>query len=635
MYFETETLSDRSSSPSSEDSFLSSDESSAEEAATPLDLQRAYFSSASYPESEPQTAGRQFLRKNETAYSNVSGTENILPIPARWGFCSDTRDQHGLAEDRREVVGQFVDSDGNPVAEWVEDLPPPPDKNYSHWHKQNGSLLSRALGYDPNVYRRKSEKEVDAVTNPPDNINGDAQYSAARAEEVKEQQEKLLWNQQRHAQTFSEIDAGRDMMDGYNMKLSAPQRVKTPLKHSWRESQPAPQAPMHAHSVHMNAPPSHGSVSAKRAELGNAFSRKPTPGSVVQLQSVSNLPITTLKTQREKPQPESLKGHAVVQMPLTADVGRALKDDPGELPTRSAHSNIDVRTQYAENWEREAADDVEISRIQAAYLELGSARHADSGEREGAEETPLKRAMDAKGAGTVKADAMREEQITLSEDAPRLGALRSQASHQTGGTVHAEQTLSEKDDAKNSKVGPSSAATPGRKVYSCVDAMASRREEHVTQAPLRAASSVSMAPIKIDEDRIPIDDEATFRFGAGASEAGALVASDVDQLKKDRARHVETSLQGMQSQLDAPSRKEIQPSRAESGSRLGPDRLTPAYSKDAHAPDTRVPACVSSSSDRETPLHMARSETPIYQECIHGEISYPEGRETPVRAPRR
>lgn len=669
-YNSDSSYSSRSSSPSSDDSFVSSDgeQVDAGPAATSLDLRDAYFSDAQMPPDQPSTFGRTFLRKQETAYAHASASENVLPLPSRRAHCSDTRDQHGLAEDRREVVGYLVDpASGQPVAEWVEERPPPPNKNYSHWHKQGGGLLSRALGYDPHV--EHSKVEVGGITNPADPINGDAQLSSTRIAEVSERQDVATWSSRSHVQQFAEQDAGRDQYDGLNPRLSAPERVLSKLEHSWRETQPPPQAPaLPSLNNSVGDTPVHAAHSTKRREVGDAFARRPAVGrQVTRLDSVMDIPLATaVKTEREGEGGEAAFASSATAMRAVAvgDAGRPeraaeqLHDAPrvdvavtqqgavrsaapdhvegrregegGELAQAQASTHAPQPPEAASCAEREGGEDAELQRIEAARAErLGHASMPHEGQREGCDPPALHRAADAAGGGDV-APVMHTQQVRLRADA-RANAISPQAMLQSlGKIVHASACVGGTDARRvNTATRAEGHVASNAPHARCTDQPTPKRADHTAPIPMRAHVSLGAASVSIGEDRWPFDDEATFVYGGSQSAVGAprtAVTSEADGRCVDRALELRRGNAGGGAHtVAAQPRASPAPSRAQSGSVLGPERLT------AHhvGYERRIDASVSLNEERCTPVRaLSAKDVPLNQPRYRSEVGWSGGRET-------
>ena len=283
--------------------------------ATPLDLKDAYFSKAPYPESEPSTQGRTFLRKNETSYANRPPTDNTLAPYAIPPGCSDVRDSFGTMLDEREVVGELVDKNGVVMGEMVENLPPPPDRNYSHMKSHQGNqMLSRVMGYDPTDLFYGVKKEAADPVNPASPLNGDAQLSGSRIAEMEERADRQTFNSMNHTQPFSDVSYGGrdDIYDGYNLKQSAQQRgemYQGGMMHSWREHNPPAKAPPNP-----SPPPTQASVRAtnktRRKEMSDTYARKPLIGMSVNIQT---LPVATTARVECEGQSSPLVGHSSVE----------------------------------------------------------------------------------------------------------------------------------------------------------------------------------------------------------------------------------------------------------------------------------------------------------------------------------
>lgn len=289
--------------------------------ATPIDLNAAYFSPASASlmvDQEPSVLGRTWLRKNETKYANVKPGDNTLAPYAIPPFCSDASKSFGTILEDREVVGEMKDKEGKAIGYVMAKLPPPPDKNYSHMNAPTAGRhhLSRLFGYDPEVFHNKTE--VTDPTNLPDNLNGDAQYSSVRIEEVTERQERQLFTSGDHTQAFADFAGGSGggggrtrggagggdaLYDGYNNRLSAQQMGDAYLKkmmHSWRESQPQKAPPSNVTPVVAEqGQAGRGNATLRRKEVGKGFDVKPKAGGVSHV-NLTALPIAATSLFRKE-----------------------------------------------------------------------------------------------------------------------------------------------------------------------------------------------------------------------------------------------------------------------------------------------------------------------------------------------
>lgn len=426
--------------------------------ASELDLNDAYFSPATFPASEPSTHGRTFLRGQQTAYANLPASSNTLAPHARPTACNDARDQHGRMPDDREVVGVFVDAQGNVVAEQVENLPPPPDRNYSHTREGNRHMLKRAMGYDPDVYHRKAE--VYKELNPAENINGDAQLSAVRIAEATEHHERDTFMRRDHTQAFAATDTGRDDYDGYNPKRSGPERVRATLEHSWRETLSAPQAPPNptltqgskatSHALHearreeiagpfdrrphaafvSTSATSHAVHAVNRRELSDTYTRRPVAG--VDLGN-AEIPVVSATAAREF-EGRRAAGHGIHgDVPIHAKSSTTLRSPEAALPGGRAHATEGIAgaARHAQPrvtpgdreasgsarptdvaalagglaapraHERHGGDSISARRAVTTTVDgLGSSVGARGAQRAGGESTALHRAVDADGGGS-------------------------------------------------------------------------------------------------------------------------------------------------------------------------------------------------------------------------------------------
>ena len=558
MYSDSEDSFGRSASSLSNDSFVSSDEEGfGDVAATSLDMHKAYFSTAPYGDDSVFPEGRKFLRKNEAAYDNRPATENVLPHHFMNSNWSDVRDQHGLATDDREVVGYYVDEKGTRVAEIVESLPPPPDKNYSHMHASGRHHLARALGYDPHVYHRKVETE--GVTNPADPINGDAQLSATRIEEGKEFQERSLFFNRSHVHDVPEMETSREGYDGLNPSRSAPERVRASLEHSWREAQPPPQAPSLAQLTRGGDDPVRGTHSTRRKEVGKTFSRvNGAARAVVRLDSVMDIPVASDPLRRDDVAESRTSGPSTTDAQTPAPRGGS---DAPEGMRQKEHSPPGV-----------ARGDTEHPPLHA------------SAQREGGEDEELVRIMSSHGAP--------------------VSAASSHASvpQREGGQERVSKHLSQ------SSVGVHAPKLAGKQLLSGQDVVPVREERPHASSGAAIPSAPSKHVTKVD--RLVLDPDTAWVFGNGASSMRqGAVMSGHDGLQEDRTCEVDRAASGASGQ-EQKSRRTAAPLRATAGAKFVPDRLAQANEEDWRMREKLVCPTQQNGIDRSTPTRAMLGEPP-------------------------
>ena len=136
-----------------------------------------------------------------------------------------------LGNDPFEVVGYEYDYNGNVISEKLQSKMPPPDKHYSSQVGKSARDLQRCMG---DTGLKKSKKEVENVINPRDLMHGDAEISSRRVAEQTELFSRSTYFNRSHQQNTAEMDTGRDMYDGYNLKDDHLSR-SLPLPPSHRE----------------------------------------------------------------------------------------------------------------------------------------------------------------------------------------------------------------------------------------------------------------------------------------------------------------------------------------------------------------------------------------------------------------
>lgn len=637
----SESMSDssrsRAASPNSQDSFVSSDGDFGEEIAGEVDLHKAYFSLAPYPGEAPSTSGGHAnMRKQETAYCHRPATHNTLAPHTHNSFCYDARDQHGIASDDREVVGYYYDESGKAVAEIVENRPPPPDKNYSHMTTRDNHHLQRALGYDPDPARYRPKKETAGITNPADGINGDAQLSASRIEENTEYQSRSTFFNRTHTQQAAEMDVSRDGYDGLNPARSGPQRVRTELEHSWRETLVSPQAPKLAASQRGGDDAVHAACSARRTEVGRPFER--TPGGAIQLNSVKNLPLTSEPLRKDV---ASVRTSGPTGGPSGATVHGGLDGLFGsrqvEHSTPGAATGATQSPLYETSGQREGGEDEELSRIETAHAAVvAHAAHAQQQQREGKEEVEARRPHDAVGRGDVAAPASNGGLCTLRADVEERKHAPHTSAAVDGRRVEALHRADAPDARKVDEVRGHNASFGAAVPAVNGDGLAPRRvSQEGESAPVRAALSIGgSAPFRV-LDRIPIDPETAWVFSNGMGTSRARLESS-HEIDEDRACEIDRTAGGGG---EAQGRSGMAaPLRAIGGAVLGPDRLIQSHRDDWRQREKIVTAASKErrEGDRCTPTRaLGSAEPPLNNTRSIPTVSFHSNssRTTPVPLP--
>lgn len=139
-------------------------------------------------------------------------------------------------------------------------------------------------------------------------------------------------------------------------------------------------------------------------------------------------------------------------------------------------------------------------------------------------------------------------------------------------------------------------------------------------------------------DRLPVDEDATWRFGAGTGyDTGQFVIAN-----SDAAVPVRGEMDGKECDIRAPSleqpshRPQSGPMRSIGGSVLGPDRLAQPHSANWRKNETRVAARSESvTDDRSTPTRFTMGEAPLQSRTMVPELRSSQGRQTPNALPLR
>ncbi len=173
-----------------------------------------------------------------------------------------------LGNDPFEVVGYEYDKNGNVISEKLQSKMPPPDKHYSSQVGKSARDLQRCMG---DTGFRKPKKEVENIINPRDLMHGDAEISSRRVAEQTELFSRSTYFNRSHQQNTAEMDTGREMYDGYNLKDDHLSR-SLPLPPSHREDDAR-------HVPIKKNPTVDVTVSAHRSRIkskqGDPFYRKP------------------------------------------------------------------------------------------------------------------------------------------------------------------------------------------------------------------------------------------------------------------------------------------------------------------------------------------------------------------------
>ena len=477
-------------------SVWSSDDEEASRPASPAELRRAYFSSATLPEDAPRND--MLLRKQHSAYvhtQTVTEASPILPQHAGDPKLASLDDFFGVPGGHdREVAGILVDANGKPYAKIMESKPPPPNTNRLGQSHQRS--LRRALGYDPHIQHRKTE--VSGITNAPDPLNGDADLQHSR----RDAKSTLLrrgdaFHNKTHMHDISDVDAGRSMYDGYNIASSSRDFTKRRhhLEHTWRNTGKQEHDPVRAESQIPDASPHNGYASTRRTETGVAFHRAPkVTHSTVQLDSTMAIPVISHKSMREGDARFGRVAESHIHGSRTLSAPADIPDGDREMQEKVAGRDVTVSARRAEaaNAERQGSDVDVLQRQEAAtaLVGLGNLQAALVGDH------------------VVSEDVVpaRESMATA-----HVGASAQHAVHIANGTdvqsVHV-------DTGVHSGIGDRAAAS----LHDSLETERSSTDGRVATHRAGGGSLEAQSCLDIGEDRPPITSSATWHFPHGKGE---------------------------------------------------------------------------------------------------------------------
>ena len=230
--------------------------------------------------------GERILRQSKGKGDYAKPDPNILPsfsTPLRCNL--DDYFTGNLQVETQVKSGSFVDRLGNKFDVWESQIPPA-DKDYSSTApKTSQRHLERAMGHDPRP--PASKKEVKGITNPGESKK--SRFTEERSATLEFSSRDTFFNQA-HVQIPANIDSGREMYDGHNVK----NRISIPLEHSWREQLSKPTTVRKQSNIPVGTVARKATL--KRQEPGPAFNRtqqmyKETHG----IRNIPFLPEATLR----------------------------------------------------------------------------------------------------------------------------------------------------------------------------------------------------------------------------------------------------------------------------------------------------------------------------------------------------
>lgn len=310
---------------------------------------------------------------------------------------------------------------------------PPPNKDYRDYGADlSNRQLERCMGADPRGDRRKTE--VKGTINAPE-PRGDA-VDRRHRNYVTVQSKRATFFNRSGMQPQQDIDTGRDMYDGHNMRA---QPRAMPLEHCWRESQQR-EADRRAEALVPSGATRAAQSTARRAESA-PFAKKPAGAA-----SVASLPMAPdASTRRVEPsapfanEPAGTASVASLPMAPNASTRRVEASAPfsrterGAVPTgRAVHA-----LPYMSEATPRALESAVVPRLEAATIATrikGAIDHVfkpEAGELDpvrpvGVHTIPDPRqASDARGIahGSVVSETQRDDGAHTVQTAETYGAV--------------------------------------------------------------------------------------------------------------------------------------------------------------------------------------------------------------------
>lgn len=246
------------------------------------------------------------LQNKQRAYDSYD--RNILPGMATSTLTTpETYYLGGPNAIEREKRGKFVDRLGNEY-DIYENKVPPPNKDYSSCAAATSHRhLERCQGGNP-YFTDRPKKEVKHVSNPAE-ARGDGQYLKERSN-IEELKGRQTYFNQSGMQTSSAFDTTRDQYDGYNVKTDYKDLVHA-VEPCWRATIVTEQERRAEPNQTLQASPS-AEVYLRRTEGVGAFQRKPmqTPATVSAGKARITLPFISEATPRAHIQSEGSERRA-------------------------------------------------------------------------------------------------------------------------------------------------------------------------------------------------------------------------------------------------------------------------------------------------------------------------------------
>ena len=435
----------------------------------------------------------------------VEQSHAFLPLPTRpMGLLPDS--ERAVGDEDLEVVGYAYDESGSVVGEHLQRKLPQANAAYGSVVGTSARNLERCMGMSTNHLGRH-KAEVEAVVNGADLIHGDAEIAMSRLNAQVEAFSRDTFFNRSHVQEQPDIDTGRDMYAGFNLRLPHSARMR-PIEPSQREAH-ARNVPVQPHAALLGEGRAGGGTRrTKQQTHGDMFGRTLQPDSVISADAVAR---AAASSQRARASNESaaraadLTGKARVEAdPVRASRRLASRPDAAQVDpraTRAVELGGAARARSAAPMQQRQAPGaaaLEATRRGAA-VEGSSAVRAQAGvptqQRQvpgaTAQETPRWGAA-VEGSGAARAGAESPTQQRQAPGAAALDAPRWGAAVEGSGAARAEA-----ESPTQQRQAPGAAALAAPRRGAAVEGAAGRARAEA-QAPLRAdahASSVSRAEV--------------------------------------------------------------------------------------------------------------------------------------------
>ena len=481
----------------------------------------------------------------------VEQSHAFLPLPTRpMGLLPDS--ERAVGDEDLEVVGYAYDESGSVVGEHLQRKLPQANAAYGSVVGTSARNLERCMGMSTNHLGRH-KAEVEAVVNGADLIHGDAEIAMSRLNAQVEAFSRDTFFNRSHVQEQPDIDTGRDMYAGFNLRLPHSARMR-PIEPSQREAH-ARNVPVQPHAALLGEGRAGGGTRrTKQQTHGDMFGRTLQPDSVISADAVAR---AAASSQRARASNESaaraadLTGKARVEAdPVRASRRLASRPDAAQVDpraTRAVELGGAARERSAAPMQQRQAPGaaaLEATRRGAA-VEGSSAVRAQAGvptqQRQvpgaTAQETPRWGAA-VEGSGAARAGA---ESPTQQRQAPGAAALaaprRGAAVEGAAGRARAEAQAPLRADAHASSVSRAEVLAFGARTRAAVGQLPQQREkgatQHVAAGRVSVGGSMPAAGVHVHSARDAQPTRGHVRPETRGMEARAVGAGEVRVSRKD------------------------------------------------------------------------------------------------------